>query len=528
MRGLCRLLVTFSLALYLCGTAWAVLLTDAQMFYDPWQVPAGNYPVIDLRTTWDGTQVGNNSVAWPQFPDVQNVQVLPLLKPHPGPEPAQYPQGYHFTQDDYEYQPNVHYWVDLTTGTARATFVRPGIFHVKLDRVVDPDPVFAVFVDSGLLDGAASGASVKIDGPKADLVVVSSPSTPNKVLDNAAANAADDNGSKKVKRAGNAQDCIDQITVAAQAAGRKIHVELVAHGNQGVFMMGDTMVGGPGMSMADFQKAIDRYVKELSVYACNFAAGTAGAAAVNTLAKSIGSAYGFTGYVSVHRSDWWGWLVGGSWDLELNRSLYRVTYLCCEEVAQAKAAPDGANVSLTTPAVVTANLGTCLYVESPNRTSGIRVESTEPICHTGMHCLVAGVMGTTENGERYIDATDIEFTGMMEPVPEVMMTVSHLGGGEFGLQKATGGGVGLSNVGMLVSTAGRVVEMDPTTQSCRISDGGIFGESVKVVLPMTIPPPPMMQMVRVTGVVSCETQDMRIQPVLLVREPTDIRIYPAW
>lgn len=526
MRGLRRLALSFILAACINGAAWAVLLTDAQMFYDPWQVPTANYPIIDLRTTWDGVNVGNNSVRWGMFSDVQNVQVLPLLKPYPGDDPAVYPPGYVFTQADYEYQPNAHYWVDLTAGVAEATFVRPGIFHVKLDRVTGPDPEFAVLLDSGLLDGSSSGASVKIDGPKADLVVVSSPSTPDSVLDNAAANAADDNGSNKVKRATNTQNCIDQIRTASQAAGKKIHVELVAHGNEGLFDMGSTRVGGSGMSIADFQKAIDDYVNELSIYACNFAAGTAGAAAVDTLAKSIGSAYGFTGYVSVHRSSWWGWLVGGSWDLEMGKSKYQVNYLNCPTAGAAKAAADGTRVSLTSPSVVTANLSTCAYVESPNRSSSIRLQSTEPVFAPGTACLVSGIMATTEGGERYISEADLEPVGPGE-VRELMITTAHLGGGQFGLQQATTGGVGLNNVGLLVSTAGRVVEVDPTMDWFRLSDGSMFDQGVKVVVPMGVPVPPMMHPVRVTGVVSCEMVDMQIRPVLLVREPADIRLYPG-
>lgn len=524
MRRLCRVALVWAVVLCIGSAAWAVLLPDPELFYDPWEVPTAQYPIIELNTTWDGSQVGNNSVRWDEFNDVYRVQVLPLLKPFPGDEPAMYPPGYPFTQDDYEYQPNVHYWVDLTAGVAEATFMRPGIFHVKLSRMSGPEQVFAVFVDSGLLDGDSSGSSVKIDGPKADLVVVSKPSGGDSLLDKAAANAADDNGADKVKRAANAQECIDQIKAASQAAGKKIHVELVAHGNKGFFRMGSTAVGGADMSIEDFQKAIDDYCNELSIYACDFASGATGKAAVDILAKSIGNAIGYTGLISVHRSDWWGWLVGGSWDLEMGATSRRIIY--GNTLSAAKTAPNNSEVKVTTPVVATANLSTCFYVESPDRSCGIRVQSPIPAPPVGTTCEIEGVVNTTPHGERFIQATEVIYTGIPEPVREVMVTVSRLGGGQFGFQEATAGGAGLNNVGMLVSCAGIVHE--PNIEWFRLSDTGNFGLGVKVIMPPGMALPPPMHAVRVTGVVSCEREGPGIRPVILMRDPDDLRFYGPW
>jgi hypothetical protein len=128
-----------------------------------------------------------------------------------------------------------------------------------------------------------------------------------------AANATDDG--QTVTRAVNMAQAVAQMQAASQAAGRKIHVELVAHGAPGVLRIGNTVIGGPGgPTIAQFQAQIDPFVNNLSLYSCNFARGPAGMAALQTLADSIGRASGFDRPVSVHRA-----LFGFSrgWDLSL-------------------------------------------------------------------------------------------------------------------------------------------------------------------------------------------------------------------
>lgn len=293
------------------------LLSDAQLFLDPWQVPESVYPSINLVPTWDGVNLGNNTFTWPEN-DVENVQVVPLLKPFSPTDPAGYPAGHVFTQDNFHWKPNEHYSVDLTSGVATATFHRAGVYHVRIDRPgTVNDQTYAVLFEAGMLNGAATGASVAIDGPRADLVVVSKPTATDRTLDNAAANAVDDNGEAKVRRVDSAGDLVSKIRTASQNAGRKLHVELVCHGAPGQLWIGDTPVGTGGMTIAELQAAIDKYVNNLSIYACSFAGGEAGQAALQTLADSIGRASGYTVPVSVHRSWWLGWLVGGDWDLLL-------------------------------------------------------------------------------------------------------------------------------------------------------------------------------------------------------------------
>ncbi len=304
--------------------AEAAFLSDSDLFLNPWSVPFDLYPRVYLEPTWDGTNLGNNTYTWSSFNDVVGVNVLPLLRPFSPTQPALYPSGYPFTQADYLYQPNVNYSVDLTGGIAQASFTRPGTYHVVLHRAGGPDFTQAVFVGTGMLPNGelgqhASGPEVDILGPIADLVVVSAPTAGDSLLDKAAANAIDDNGANDVKRANSAGAAVDAIaTRYHENHGQKLHVELVAHGNSGLFVMGDTLVGpGGGMSIAQFQAAIDPYVNDLSIYACDFAAGADGRQALQTLANSIGHASGFTVPVTVHRMWLVGYFTGGGWDLDL-------------------------------------------------------------------------------------------------------------------------------------------------------------------------------------------------------------------
>ncbi len=313
------------------------------LFLDPWSVPSANYERIVLSTTLSGSgadynDLSGNSCTW-TIDDLSAVSVLPLLNPFSASDPAGYSTGYNFYDkysvgdySDYYYTPDVDYRVDVSGSTVTATFNGPGIYYVNIDRDgTDNDIVYAVLVDSGMLqdngDGD-TGASVRINGPVADLIVVSDPTDGDEVLDNAAENAEDDNPGK-VERAGSAWEAIEAIRLASEAAGGKIHVEIVAHGSPGHLTIGDSGIGDrddDDMTIEEFQQEIDNYVDHLSVYACSFARGASGDAALQTLADSIGYASGFTVPVSVYRGWWWdeneGWKLESGWDLQLGGELH--------------------------------------------------------------------------------------------------------------------------------------------------------------------------------------------------------------
>jgi hypothetical protein len=294
-----------------CLPVFGANLSDSQMYFDPELVPLDHYPRIYLNFT--GSQA---SYAWPQN-DIQNVQMLPLLKPYSTGDPAGYPIGYSFSQANYDFVPNQDYFVDLTNGVATATFNQPGVYHALIDRPgTANDQIYSLMVDSDMLDetlgNSSTSASVRINGPTADLVVASQTGN-DPAEEKGAANAMDDG--QTVTRAANMAQAVAQMQAASQAAGRKIHVELIAHGAPGVLQIGNTIIGGQGgPTIAQFQAQIDPFVNNLSLYACNFAQGQAGMDALQTLANSIGRASGFTVPVSVHRA-FFGFSRG--WDLSL-------------------------------------------------------------------------------------------------------------------------------------------------------------------------------------------------------------------
>ena len=310
--------VVACLTMLMAPTTTAALLSGGDLFFNPWDLPKAEYTQVELS--------GGTPYAW-SYTNVQSVHVLPLLKPYAGnpSDPGAYPTSYVFTQNDYRYQANTYYSVDLTDGVATATFWGPGIYHVKLHLSDNTDVTQAMLVDTDFLpdDGTqpATGPEVEIPGPKADLVVVSHvPDTdPNAAKKNEAlddgANAAAADG-QNVARAESIDEAVAAIQEAAIEAGRPIHVELVAHGSPGHFRIGTQGVGSqPGdMSMEDFQELLDGYVSGFSVYACSFAAGSEGDAALEILADSLDWASGWTKTVTVHYN-WYNY----GWDLDMGQ-----------------------------------------------------------------------------------------------------------------------------------------------------------------------------------------------------------------
>lgn len=288
--------------------ARADILTSDQMFLDPWSVPLIIHPRDELSPLITG-----NSIQWDS--QITDVDILPMLKPYSPGDPAGYALDYSFTSADYYYTPVTDYFVDLTAGVATATFNKEGIYHARLTRGDGSSEIRAVLVNAGTLGGdQRTAASVPISGPKADLVLVSEPTGGDATLEKANSNAIDDNGASKVGRASSVADAVAKIKAAYEKNGnKKFHLEIVAHGSPGYFELGDTRIGQGGtMTIKEFQGLIDKYVNEISIFACSFAAD--GKAGLQTLADSIGYAWGYDKPISVYRS-WFGLSYG--WDLSL-------------------------------------------------------------------------------------------------------------------------------------------------------------------------------------------------------------------
>lgn len=110
------------------------------------------------------------------------------------------------------------------------------------------------------------------------------------------------------------------------------------------------------------------------------------------------------------------------------------------------------------------DFGNHFYIQETDRSSGIRVVSTENMTR-GKVVTLQGTIGTAPNGERQITPFTLTAASTLGTVPKPLgMTVRTLGGGGL-FDAATGagqrgipGGVGLNNIGMLVRVVGLVTK----------------------------------------------------------------------
>ncbi len=176
--------------------------------------------------------------------------------------------------------------------------------------------------------------------------------------------------------------------------------------------------------------------------------------------------------------------------------------------------PDGRPVDLYSK-VVAANFATtdgCIYVQEPDRTSGIRVETADTSLNVGDVVNVSGKISTrilsSYPSERYIfGATVTRLSSGTAPGPLAMNCRSVGGGPLGGLVPGVRNGVGLNNLGLLVKTSGKVTYA--TGSYLYVDDGsrvknlyGLFTEKVGVMVkcPGT-PSVSQGDVVSVTGIV---------------------------
>ncbi len=126
-------------------------------------------------------------------------------------------------------------------------------------------------------------------------------------------------------------------------------------------------------------------------------------------------------------------------------------------IGGAKTTPDGGTI-LTNSEVVSAVYSDCFYIQEGSGIKGMRVDWTGTPVNVGDQVVVLGTMSTTADGERTINATQIETSGPGTVTP-VTMTNQNLGGtdlvsGGAVAQKGVDQGQGPNNVGLLVNVAG--------------------------------------------------------------------------
>ncbi|MHB9036602.1 MAG: right-handed parallel beta-helix repeat-containing protein, partial [Armatimonadota bacterium] len=208
-------------------------------------------------------------------------------------------------------------------------------------------------------------------------------------------------------------------------------------------------------------------------------------------------------------------------------------------IGDAKQTADGLPIGLS-GSVVTASFPDLLYVESLDRSSGIRVEKPNHGLSVGARVDVAGILQTNANGEHCIIASSVSQIGAGCVAP-LALNNSWLGGGPFGYQDGVWGwqstrdadgklhrtwglANGLNNIGILVKTWGRVQPERTTAGSFTIDDGS--GVGIKCIIPWSVVIDPDWNYVGVTGVCSCENVIVaghdKLHAVIRVRSQGDI------
>ncbi len=231
-------------------------------------------------------------------------------------------------------------------------------------------------------------------------------------------------------------------------------------------------------------------------------------------------------------------------------------------VQQAKGLRDGEWVELGCGEglVVTAVFPECFYVERSDRVCGIRVSRSGSVS-PGMRVSITGQVGTTPGLERYIQATSVQTCGSeLAPVAPVAMNPRSVGGAGFLFDPTTGIGQhptqayrgmpgsggwersefplnipGLSNVGLLITTWGKVAWVDAATSTFYLDDGSGYDEfrfpnvadnmppGLRVTMPVIgMQVPPVGSTVTVTGVSSCFTSGANVYRVLRARSEEDV------
>jgi hypothetical protein len=174
-----------------------------------------------------------------------------------------------------------------------------------------------------------------------------------------------------------------------------------------------------------------------------------------------------------------------------------------------------------------------IYVEQPDRTSGVRVDTAEAFS-VGQLVNVSGqILTDTATGECYVQASGPwpEPTGGLLPLDPLALKNRLLGGKPYGLQNGITGTIGLNNIGLLVKILGRVTASGTYPRlgiswfyiddGSGLEDGsGVTGVYVEGAF--SIMPPEEGAFVAVTGISSCDLYNGNLVNVLLPRSQEDI------
>ena len=192
-------------------------------------------------------------------------------------------------------------------------------------------------------------------------------------------------------------------------------------------------------------------------------------------------------------------------------------------IRDAKLAPENSRVDIP-GAIVSAAWPDVFYIETLDRTSGIRVEKSGHTLQAGNKADIIGLVKTNDQGERMIDASwasAVEGSGVIKPL---LMQTKSVGGSDFYYssnplsgQQGVYGGIGLNNIGLLIRTWGIVVDRNPNASPAWyvLDDGS--GVRVRVIVPQGGSVPALNTFASVTGVSSCYKEGGLLYPRVLAK-----------
>lgn len=217
--------------------------------------------------------------------------------------------------------------------------------------------------------------------------------------------------------------------------------------------------------------------------------------------------HGYSYYWSVKAKD-----AAGNWSgpLASGASVYANAYAA---IASAMANPDATPVIVEQPKVLSTGFGSCYYVQEPDRSRGLRIDSTTT-WQPGVLARIAGRLATS-GGERRLGSVEASYVSA-GPVPKpVAMRIACIGGASpDDFTPGIAGASGCYNIGLLIRTAGRVIQRG--AGYFVISDGS--GAVARVYSGIV---PPDGALVGVTGIASVESGARIVRTC----DIADVRVY---
>ncbi len=206
-----------------------------------------------------------------------------------------------------------------------------------------------------------------------------------------------------------------------------------------------------------------------------------------------------------------------------------------------KNSPDGSHVDIRPVSVVAVFAGAdpsgknWIYVEKTDRSSGIRVKTDKTFTVNQLLAVSGALQTDTSTGERYIDADpdSPELDGGTFEIKALGMRNQWIGGRAYGYEPVISGGFGLYNVGMLISSWGRVTYVDTTGHYFYMDDGsrlqdGSGHTGVRVVVPASVALPDLYAFVKVKGISGAMSLNSAYVRILRVRSEGDITTVTSW